>query len=53
MHIGIPLLLAQEPLLWVAGGVALAVLALIIAVILYNYIGILLWAYMSSANISL
>ena len=53
MHIGIPLLLAQEPLLWVAGGVALAVLALIIAVILYNYIGILLWAYMASANVSL
>ena len=53
MHVAIPVLLAQGPLLWIAGGAAVAILALIIIVVLYNYWKIWFRAYMSSANISL
>jgi uncharacterized protein YqfA (UPF0365 family) len=54
MQTAIPILLAQGFSPWHVGIAAVAgVFALIVGIVLYNYLGILLWAYMASANVSL
>jgi len=53
MHNWIPILLAQGTLPWLVGVVVLIAFAAIVAVIVINYGGIWLRAYMSNADISL
>ncbi len=53
MSHGIPILLGQNVLPWLVGVVVLGVFAIIVVVILINYFGIWIRAYMSNANISL
>lgn len=53
MNAGNLVLLAQGPLPWLIGIGVLGVLALIVAVIIYNFAAIWFRAYMSSANIRL
>ena len=53
MYCPTPVLLAQSPLLWLAGTFALIVFAVVVVVILVNYGRIWVRAYMSNANISL
>jgi uncharacterized protein YqfA (UPF0365 family) len=50
---GIPILLAEGTLPWLVGAAALILFAVVAAAIVWNYAGIWIRAYASSANISL
>ena len=53
MNYAVPVLFAEGTMPWLIGILALAILAAILAVVLYNYASILIQAYASNANIGL